>query len=69
MTNDERIEQMLGLVMDLAAGNLDARLEPVSRTEPLDGVIEGLNMLAEELRIQSTSRMSNQNRNVVCSPK
>lgn len=49
MNHDARIDQMLGLVLELAAGNLDARLEPLSRTEPLDGVIEGLNMLAEEL--------------------
>ena len=33
----------------LAAGDLDARLDTGTRTEPIDGVIEGLNMLAEEL--------------------
>jgi two-component system cell cycle sensor histidine kinase/response regulator CckA len=49
MTKDARIDQVLSLVLELANGNLDARLEPTSRSEPLDGVIEGLNMLAEEL--------------------
>jgi PAS domain S-box-containing protein len=49
MSQDARIDQLLSLVLDLANGNLDARLEPTSRCEPLDGVVEGLNMLAEEL--------------------
>ncbi|HET8939059.1 MAG TPA: ATP-binding protein, partial [Polyangiales bacterium] len=49
MNQDDRIEQVLGLVLALAGGDLDARLETGSRTEPLDGVIETLNMLAEEL--------------------
>lgn len=49
MNQDDRIEQVLGLVMALAGGDLDARLATGKRSEPLDGVIEGLNMLAEEL--------------------
>jgi PAS domain S-box-containing protein len=49
MNQDARIDQLLSLVLELANGNLDARLEPTSRSEPLDGVVEGLNMLAEEL--------------------
>ncbi|HEX6241310.1 MAG TPA: ATP-binding protein, partial [Polyangiales bacterium] len=49
MNQDARIDQLLSLVLELANGNLDARLETGARTEPLDGVIEGLNMLAEEL--------------------
>lgn len=49
MNQDDRIEQVLGLVLALAGGDLDARLETGTRTEPLDGVIETLNMLAEEL--------------------
>jgi PAS domain S-box-containing protein len=49
MNRDARIDQLLSLVLELATGNLDIRLEPTSRSEPLDGVIEGLNMLAEEL--------------------
>jgi signal transduction histidine kinase len=49
MNQDDRIDQVLHLVLALAGGNLDARLETNARTEPLDGVIEGLNMLAEEL--------------------
>lgn len=49
MTQDDRIDEVLGLVLALASGNLDARLDTGNRNEPLDGVIEGLNMLAEEL--------------------
>jgi signal transduction histidine kinase/CheY-like chemotaxis protein len=49
MTQADRIEEVLQLVLSLAGGNLDARLDTRSRSEPLDGVIEGLNMLAEEL--------------------
>jgi signal transduction histidine kinase/CheY-like chemotaxis protein len=49
MSRDVRIDRLLSLVLELANGNLEARLEPSSRSEPLDGVIEGLNMLAEEL--------------------
>ena len=49
MTQADRIEQVLQLVLSLASGDLDARLDSGTRAEPLDGVIEGLNMLAEEL--------------------
>jgi len=49
VTQDDRIDQVLGIVLSLASGDLDARLETGSRAEPIDGVIEGLNMLAEEL--------------------
>lgn len=49
MSQDARIDQLLSLVLELATGNLDARLETGTRTDRLDGVIEGLNMLAEEL--------------------
>ena len=49
MTQDDRIDEVLGLVLALASGNLDARLDTGTRNAPLDGVIEGLNMLAEEL--------------------
>ena len=49
MTQDDRIDEVLGLVLALASGNLDARLNTGNRNEPLAGVIEGLNMLAEEL--------------------
>jgi PAS domain S-box-containing protein len=49
MSQDSRIDDVLGLVLALAGGDLDARLETGTRFEPIDGVIEGLNMLAEEL--------------------
>jgi len=49
MSQEDRIDQVLGLVLALAGGDLSARLPTGARSEPLDGVIEGLNMLAEEL--------------------
>ena len=57
MNPDERIDQVLGFVLALAGGELDARLETGTRSQPLDGVIEGLNMLAEELSASTTARI------------
>jgi two-component system cell cycle sensor histidine kinase/response regulator CckA len=55
MNQDDRVEEVLGLVLALAGGELDARLETGTRSEPIDGVIEGLNMLAEELSASITA--------------
>ena len=49
MNQSDRIDQVLQLVLALAGGDLDARLDTGTRSDPIDGVIEGLNMLAEEL--------------------
>ena len=49
MNDDARIERVLQLVLRLASGDLDARVEPLGIDDPLDGVTEGLNMLGEEL--------------------
>ncbi|NNG36451.1 EAL domain-containing protein [Nakamurella sp. DB0629] len=42
--------QVLQLIVDLATGRLDARLEPSHAHDELDAVITGINMLAEELQ-------------------
>jgi two-component system, cell cycle sensor histidine kinase and response regulator CckA len=55
MSLDDRIGEVLGLVLALAGGDLEARLDTGTRREPLDGVIEGLNMLAEELSASTTA--------------
>ncbi len=55
MSLDDRIDKVLRLVLALAGGDLDARLDTGTRREPLDGVIEGLNMLAEELSVSTTA--------------
>ena len=52
---DSRIEEILSLIQELASGNLDARREMSGRSDELDGVIEGLNMLGEELAAQTVS--------------
>jgi rsbT co-antagonist protein RsbR len=44
-----RVEEIIALLTKLAAGDLDARLEPSYAGDDLDVVITGLNMLAEEL--------------------
>jgi diguanylate cyclase len=45
-----RLDQLVELVVTLAAGDLDARLVPSSAADEIDAVIVGLNMLAEELQ-------------------
>lgn len=54
MTNS-RIEEILSLIQDLASGNLEARRGRSERNDELDAVIEGLNMLGEELAAQTVS--------------
>lgn len=46
---DPRIQRVLSLLADIAAGNLDVRLEPSHEDDAIDATIVGLNMLAEEL--------------------
>ncbi len=48
-TDDPRIEQVLELITQLAAGNLEAQATPSERGDSLDGIIIGLNMLGQEL--------------------
>jgi signal transduction histidine kinase/ActR/RegA family two-component response regulator len=55
MSLDDRINEVLQLVLALAGGDLDARLDAGTRSLPLAGVIEGLNMLAEELSVSTTA--------------
>lgn len=50
MTEKVELDRILALVMELAAGNLDKRLEPGGESEVHDALIMGLNMLAEELQ-------------------
>jgi diguanylate cyclase (GGDEF)-like protein len=46
---DERLARLVDHVVELASGNLAARLEPSAASDRLDAVIVGINMLAEEL--------------------
>ena len=46
---DERIEQLLDVVMRIAAGDVDARATQSDRGDNLDALICGINMLAEEI--------------------
>ncbi len=46
---DDRIEQVVGLLTQLACGDLSARGVPSSAEDEVDAVIVGINMLSEEL--------------------
>ena len=46
---DPRLQQLVDGVVRLAAGELDARIEPSEHGDEIDAVITGVNLLAEEL--------------------
>lgn len=48
--HDDRLDQLVDLVVQLASGDLSARLEPSASGDSVDAVITGLNMLAEEFQ-------------------
>ncbi len=48
---DPRLDRLLEFVVQLAAGDLAARLETSPRADSVDAVVMGLNMLAEELQV------------------
>ena len=52
---DSRTEVILSLIQEFASGELDARRETSGRNDELDAVIEGLNMLGEELAAKTVS--------------
>ena len=52
---DSRIEVILSLIQDIASGELQARRETSGRSDELDAVIAGLNMLGEELAAKTVS--------------
>ncbi|MDL5159510.1 putative bifunctional diguanylate cyclase/phosphodiesterase [Actinomycetospora termitidis] len=45
-----RLDELAGFVIELAAGRLDARLDPSNESDEIDAIVVGLNMLAEELQ-------------------
>jgi len=47
--DDRRLDQLVDLIVQLAAGNLEARLEPSPARDSVDAVITGINLLADEL--------------------
>jgi PAS domain S-box-containing protein len=53
---DQRLEQTVELAMQIASGNLEARLPASEEGDAIDAVITVLNMLAEELQHERRSR-------------
>jgi len=53
--SDERINQILDLILKFAAGDLDSSLAPYNLNDDLDAIILGLNMLGEELKYSTVS--------------
>lgn len=49
MSSDPRIEKIVNLLVAYASGDLGARLEPSDKADDVDAIIEGINMLGEEL--------------------
>ena len=47
---DDRLDQLLELVVELASGDTGARMTPSPAADEIDAVIVGVNMLAEELQ-------------------
>ncbi len=48
---DSRLDRLVDLVVQIASGDLSARLQPSPAGDSIDGVIVGVNMLAEELHV------------------
>lgn len=53
--DDRRLDELVDLIVQLASGNLAARLEPSPARDSLDAVITGINLLAEELNLMTQS--------------
>lgn len=47
--DDRRLDAIVDLIVELASGNLRARLEPSPARDAIDAVITGINLLADEL--------------------
>ena len=48
--DDARLDQLVDQIVELASGNLSARLEPSGKRDQIDALISGINLLAEELQ-------------------
>ncbi|GAA1860493.1 hypothetical protein GCM10009836_45820 [Pseudonocardia ailaonensis] len=48
--DDARLDQLVELVVELASGRLDRRMEVSAAADRIDAVVMGLNMMAEELQ-------------------
>src|SRR6478609_10362673 len=56
--DDTRLDQLVDLIVQLASGDLSARLEPSPARDSLDAVITGINLLAQELEMTMEERIA-----------
>jgi diguanylate cyclase (GGDEF)-like protein len=56
--DDGRLDQLVDLIVQLASGDLSARLEPSEARDSLDAVITGINLLAGELELTMEERIA-----------
>lgn len=60
--DSNRIEEILRVLMEFAAGNFLARVSTSDRNDPIDGVVTGLNMLGEEYGCIEQERQESERR-------
>ncbi|MET0864058.1 MAG: GGDEF domain-containing protein, partial [Nakamurella sp.] len=56
--DDGRLDQVVDFIVQLASGDLSARLEPSEARDSLDAVITGINLLAGELELTMEERVA-----------
>ena len=49
VSEDQRLDELVDLIVQLGSGNLSARLPASDAADPVDAVITGVNLLAGEL--------------------
>jgi two-component system NtrC family sensor kinase len=65
---DERIDQILTMIMEMAAGNHGIRVAPSDRDDDVDAIMTGLNMLCEEL-VENIQHLKTAQENLLQSQK
>ncbi|MEO1254151.1 MAG: PAS domain-containing protein, partial [Bacteroidota bacterium] len=55
-TLKERIEDISGLIFEVANGNFDYTIDPSGEDDELDAIIYGVNMLGQELKTSTVSK-------------
>ncbi len=54
--NEERLEQINKIILDIASGNLNSKIELSAAFDEIDAIASGINMLGEELQATTVDR-------------